>query len=100
MNTMTNLLKDYRAGLWCKCAAWVVLALGILHIASILFYYNQINYYSHAVPGAFALILMTVLSSLPSFVFYFSILYVAGKIIDHVTLKSLQNRQQIPPRPW
>ena len=85
MNTTTNLLKDYRVGTWCKRAAWIVLALGILHIATYLYYlreqYNQPG--RLLVPGGFSLILTSILSILPSIVFYFFILYAAGTIVDY-----------------
>lgn len=93
MNTMTNLLKDHRVGLWCKRAAWVVLALGILQIAANLYYDIQ------RLPGEPALLLISVLSTLTYIVIYFFILYAVGTIVDQVILRSLQERQQTPPRP-
>jgi hypothetical protein len=85
MNTLTNLLKDYRVGIWCKRAAWVVLALGILHVGTYIYYlmeqYNQAG--RVLVPGELTLILTSVLSILPSIVFYFFILYAAGTIVDY-----------------
>ena len=33
MNTLTNLLKDHQIGTWCKRAAWIILAIGLLEIA-------------------------------------------------------------------
>ena len=81
MNTTTQLLKNYRVGTWCKRAAGIVLALGIAHIISILNYYYELSH--TLIPGQPLPILTSVLSVLPSLVFYFFILYAAGTIVDY-----------------
>ena len=92
MNTMTNLLKDHRVGLWCKRMAWIILALGILQIVSLAYYYSQIS-----LPGKPGLLLSSALAILAYSGFYFFILYAAGTIVDQVMRRALQERQPIPP---
>jgi hypothetical protein len=86
MNTLTNLLKDHQIGIWCKRAAWIVLAIGLVEIA--LNIYNvsrQFGYGSPSVPPGFlAQIVGYGIAVLPSILFYFFILYAAGTLVDHV----------------
>jgi hypothetical protein len=93
MNKMTNLLKDHRVGLWCKRMAWIVLAFGILQIVFQIYYQSQIR-----IPVEPALLLSTAVGILATYGFYFFILYAAGTVIDLV-VRSLQEKQQIPPEP-
>jgi len=88
MNTLTNLLKDRQIGTWCKRAAWIILAIGLLEIA--LNIYNvsrQFGYGSSIVNVTSGLIAQIVgygIAVLPSILFYFFILYAAGALVDHV----------------
>jgi len=86
MNTLTNLLKDHQIGTWCKRAAWIILAIGLLEIA--LNIYNisrQFGYGSPTLPpGYLAQIVGYGIAVLPSILFYFFVLYAAGALVDHV----------------
>ena len=87
MNTLTNLLKAHKVGTWCKRAAWIILAIGLLEIA--LNVYNvtrQFGYGSSLVnvtPGVLAQIAGYGIAVLPSILFYFFILYAAGVLVDY-----------------
>ncbi len=86
MNTLTNLLKDHQIGTWCKRAAWIILAIGLIEIA--LNIYNvsrQFGYGSPPLPPALlAQIIGYSIAVLPSILFYFFILYAARTLVNHV----------------
>ena len=85
MNTLTNLLKDHQIGTWCKRAAWIVLAIGLVHIG--FYAYTLFQQYSYGgrplPPIALGVVITTLLGLLPSILFYFFILYAAGALVNH-----------------
>ena len=85
MNTLTNLIKDHQIGTWCKRAAWIILAIGLLEIA--LNIYNISRQISYGSPpytsGLFAQIIGYGIAVLPSILFYFFILYAVGALVNH-----------------
>jgi hypothetical protein len=86
MNTLTNLLKDHQIGTWCKRAAWVILAIGLLEIA--LNFYNFSRQFGYGSPPLPPELLSQIagysVAVLPSIVFYFFILYAAGALVNQV----------------
>ena len=85
MNTLVNLLKDRDVGVWCKRAAWLVVAFDIINIG--LSVYGALSQYSSA---GYALTASVLVQSLrfafpliPSMLFSFFILYAAGVLVDH-----------------
>ena len=92
MNNLTNLLKDHQIGTWCKRAAWIILAIGLLEIA--LNIYNvsrQFGYGSSFVnvtPGLVAQLVGYGITYFPSILFYFFILYAAGALVNHFVTDS------------
>src|SRR5205085_6079950 len=88
MNTLLNVLKDHQVGKWCKLAAWVVAAFGLINI--LLGVYITVDQYNLA--GQFAQNLSTslllqeirlIISTIPVYIFYFFILYAVGVAINH-----------------
>jgi hypothetical protein len=86
MNTLTNLLKDHQIGIWCKRAAWIVLAIGLVEIAFNVYNVSQqFGYGSPAFqPTIFRQLIISAIGLLPSILFYFFMLYAAGALVDHV----------------
>ncbi len=88
MNTLTNVLKDYQVGTWCKRAAWIIVAIGLLEISlNIYSVTRQFGYGSSFVnmtPSILAQITGIGIAILPSILFYFFILYAVGTLVDHV----------------
>jgi hypothetical protein len=86
MNTLTNLLKDHQIGTWCKRAAWIILAIGLLHIGFYVFnLFQQYRYGGYPLPPiALGVVITSLLGELPSILFYFFILYAAGTLVNHV----------------
>jgi hypothetical protein len=84
MNTRTNLLKDHQIGTWCKRAAWVVLAIGLVHIGFYTYtLFQQYSYGGRTLPPiALGVVITSLLSALPSILFYFFILYAAGALVN------------------
>jgi hypothetical protein len=86
MNTLTNLLKDHQIGIWCKRAAWIVLAIGLVEIA--LNIYNVSRQFGYGSPpftlSEIVQIVGYSIGIFPSILFYFFILYAAGTLVDHV----------------
>jgi hypothetical protein len=85
MNTLTNLLKDHQIGTWCKRAAWIILAIGLIEIA--LNIYNISRQFGYGSPpftsGLLAQIVGYSIAVLPSILFYFFILYAVGALVNH-----------------
>jgi hypothetical protein len=86
MNTLTNLLKDHQIGTWCKRAAWFILAIGLLEIAFDI--YAVSRQYGYGSPpltlSELGQIVGYGIAVLPSFIFYFFILYAVGALVNHV----------------
>jgi polyferredoxin len=85
MNTLVNSLKDRDVGVWCKRAAWIVVAFSLINIG--LSVYGALSQYSSA---GYALTASVLVQSLrfafpliPSMLFSFFILYAAGVLVDH-----------------
>jgi hypothetical protein len=85
MNTLTNLIKDYQLGTWCRRVAWIIVAVYLIQMA--LQIYNISRQYGlGATPlnsGEFFQVLSFAIPYIPVMLFYFSILYVAGAVADH-----------------
>lgn len=94
MNRSLQLLKDHRVGIWCRRAAWIILALGLINIAltiyGFLFLYNGNALGVYNGPPSFLtpqqlISMASELITLGEFLFYFSILYAAAAVIEHLT---------------
>ncbi len=85
MNTLTNLLKDHQVGIWCKRAAWIILAFGLVEIAFNI--YAVTRQYGYGSPPLTLTELTQILgygiAVLPSILFYFFILYAVGTLVNH-----------------
>ena len=85
MNKLINLLKDYQIGVWCKRAAWVILALGVVQVAFNLYTVSR-NLNLAGQPFTLTEFIQLIgygLSFLPSILFYFFILYAAAAVANH-----------------
>jgi hypothetical protein len=85
MNAFAFMIKDYRVGFWCRLAAWLSLAIAILHfLVSILITFINL----HGLFDAYVVGVSTA-SALLSYagpaLFNFFILYAAGVAVDHLT---------------
>lgn len=88
MNTLTNLLKDHQVGKWCKLAAWVVAAIGLLNIIFGVYIsleqYNEVGQFGQGLQSSvFFQEIRLVASNIPVYIFYFFILYAVGVAINH-----------------
>src|SRR5947209_19506187 len=85
MNTLVNSLKDRDVGVWCKRAAWLVVAFDLINIG--LSVYGALSQYSSAGYALTAFVLVQSLRSafplVPSMFFSFFVLYAAGALVDH-----------------
>jgi len=85
MNRLTNLIKDYQVGTWCRRIAWVIVVVYLVQMA--LQIYNVTREYGLGAPpfnsGEFFQVLSFALPYIPVMLFYFIILYAAGAIVDH-----------------
>jgi len=85
MNILVNSLKDRDVGIWCKRAAWIVVAFNLINVG--LNFYAALSQYSSAGIALTASVLAQTLrlgiSIVPSMLFSFFILYAAGVLIDH-----------------
>ena len=85
MNTLVNSLKDHDVGVWCKRAAWIVVAFNLINVG--LNVYAALSQYTSAGIALTASVLAETLhlgiSIVPSMLFSFFILYAAGVLIDH-----------------
>jgi hypothetical protein len=84
MNILTNLLKDHQIGTWCKRAAWIILAIGLVHIGFYAYtLFQQYRYGGYPLqPIALGVVITSLLGALPSILFYFFILYAAGALVN------------------
>ena len=101
MYTLTNLFKDRQIGTWCKRAAWIVLAIGLVHIGFYAFtLFQQYSYLGRPLPPlTLGVVITTILSGLSSILFYFFILYAAGALVNHVVADSEMERYVKESRP-
>jgi hypothetical protein len=87
MNTLTHLLKDRDVGMWCKRAAWIIVAFDLINI--VLNVYSTLPQYNTTGAGVvvttavLAQAFRFALSFVPSMLFSFFILYAAGVLVDH-----------------
>ena len=88
MNTLTHLLKDRDVGLWCKRAAWIIVAFDLINV--VLSVYGTLPHYNTTGIGIvvttsdLAQAFRFILSFVPSMLFSFFILYAAGVLVDHL----------------
>jgi RsiW-degrading membrane proteinase PrsW (M82 family) len=85
MNKLTNLIKDYQLGTWCRRVAWIIVAVYIIQMAFQIYNVTR-NYGLGATPFNTDIIPQVIgfaISYIPIMLFYFSILYVAGAVADH-----------------
>ena len=80
MDTLVNLLKDHRIGIWCKRAAWITLVIGLIEI--IFSVIQQLNSVQDLITGDRIQALIFGLAGIPSVLFYFFILYAAGAMVN------------------
>lgn len=91
MNRPLQLLKDHRVGIWCRRAAWIILAIGLIRTA-LAIYSNLLSYSNIPInfPGATLvpqqlILIAGNLTTLIDVLFYFFILYAAAVAIEHLT---------------
>jgi hypothetical protein len=88
MNTLINLLKDHQVGKWCKLAAWVVAAIGLVNIVLQVYasvqQYKAFGQFGQNLPSyVLPTIIHLALSAVPAYIFYFFVLYAVGVAINH-----------------
>jgi hypothetical protein len=88
MNSFLNILKDRQVGKWCKLAAWVVAAIGLVDIGLQVYtnvqQYNALSQFGQTLPSyVVPLIVHLAISQIPIIIFYFFILYAVGVLINH-----------------
>ncbi|GHO42106.1 hypothetical protein [Ktedonospora formicarum] len=84
MDKLTNLLKNYQVGIWCKRAAWIQLILRLVYV---------VLQFSIVYAGQVSPISLTAIWSLVQFLlplanailFDFFILYAAAVAVEHLT---------------
>ena len=85
MNTLVNLIKDHQIGMWCKRAAWIIVAVYLVLIASAI--YSVTRQYGLGAPSFTQIELLQILNYglvyIPGLLFNFFILYAAGAIVDY-----------------
>jgi len=93
MDTLSRLLKEGTLGKMCKLGAWVIVALGVLHIALVLYAAWQVNSIQQQQPGQIGpqnyvldvLILpnlAALLQDAATIIFYFLVLYIIGTVLS------------------
>src|SRR3989442_15615018 len=82
---MTNSLKEYHIGDWCKRGAWIILIFGILEIVAGIYTTIQQASVSGGAPLSFtiAAVLQSVFSIASPTLFYFLVFYSAGLVLNH-----------------
>lgn len=84
MNILTNLLKDYQIGTWCRRVAWVIVVVYLIQIA--LAIYDVTRQYGLGAPpfnsGEFFQVTSYALPYIPIMLFDFFILYAVGAVVD------------------
>lgn len=85
MFALTNLLKDYQIGTWCRRVAWVIVAVYLIQMA--LAIYDVTRQYGLGAPpfnsGEFFQVTSYALPYIPIMLFDFFILYAAGALVDY-----------------
>ena len=115
MDTLMRLLKEGKLARLCRNAAWVVVALGILHIALILYAAWQVNLAQQQQPGQIGpsyyilnVIILPNISAIlfdaTTIIFYFVILYILGVVLgtfasrsSDITYQSLDDIEEDSP---
>src|SRR6266571_2088881 len=87
MNTFLNILKDRQVGKWCKMAAWVAAAIGLVNIIlgvyASLQQYNVVSQFGQGISTSILLQeIRLVVSIIPTYIFYFFVLYAAGVVVN------------------
>ena len=86
MNRPLQLLKAHRVGIWCRRAAWVILIIGLIRVALVIYSIFSENNFPVSIPVPQELISIAAeLTSLVDVLFYFFILYAAAVVIEHLT---------------
>ena len=82
---MTNLLRNYHIGDWCKRGAWIILIIGVLDIVVGIYTAIQQTNASGGAPLSFTIadVLQVVFSIASPTLFYFLVLYSAGLVLNH-----------------
>ncbi|HYK86279.1 MAG TPA: hypothetical protein VEV19_12985 [Ktedonobacteraceae bacterium] len=99
METLMRLLKEGKLAKLCRNAAWVVAALGIVHIALVLYTAWQVNLAQQQQPGQigpsyyiFDVIILPNISAIlfdaTTTIFYFVILYVLSAVLGTFVTRS------------
>lgn len=90
---MTNLLKEYHIGDWCKRGAWIILIIGVLEILLGIYTTFQQASASGGAPLSFTIadVLQVAFSVASTTLFYFLVLYSAGLVLNYVAA-----REEIP----
>jgi len=97
LNTLVNSLKDRDVGVWCKRAAWIVVAFNLINVG--LNVYAALSQYTSAGIALTASVLAETLrlgiSIVPSMLFSFFILYAAGVLVDHFVRDEEEDTDEI-----
>ncbi len=90
---MTNLLKEYHIGDWCKRGAWIILIIGVLEILLGIYTTFQQASASGGAPLSFTIadVLQVAFSVASTTLFYFLVLYSAGLVLNYVAA-----REEVP----
>jgi uncharacterized integral membrane protein len=87
MDRLLHLLKDHEVGIWCKRAAWILVALNFVHLLLLYFpIFFSDNTHSLSLRAIdWSSLLQTLLSFVSGSLFDFFILYAAGVAVEHIT---------------
>ena len=86
MSKLTNLIKDYQIGTWCRRVAWIIVAAYLVQMALQIYNVTR-NYGLGATPfntDEIPQVISFAFSYIPIMLFYFSILYAAGVAVDQL----------------
>ena len=102
MDKLTGLLKEHRVGEWCKRAAWIIAAIGLIEIALTLYtLISQLQQTGPDYPSSPAWDANIVYANLTSlfvilaqFTFFFFALYAAGAFLNHFVSDTQQDNEE------
>lgn len=101
MDRLTGFLKEHQAGEWCKRAAWIIMAIGLIEL--ILTVYNLISQIQMAStssspsnwqPSIVYGLLFPLFSTIAQLIFFFFVLYIAGIFLNHIAASAEANSQK------
>ena len=98
MDKLVDLLKDYQVGIWCKRAAWIILALTLVQLLLRYFtFFSLTNTASSSLQNVdwFSLF-QVLLSSASEALFSFFLLYAAGVAVEYITGSTHKVRDSEP----